>query len=134
MAPAWGRGSSSPASARSRSDLACSAGPRVLIGDAYHDYRDPDTAGADQPMSSPRPVVIGSGAFLGVGSVILPGVTIGERACIGANAVVTSDVPRNAVVVGSPARVIKRWDDDSERWVDEPGGPGSPIDVRAGAW
>ena len=102
------------------------AGPRVFIGDTYHDYRDPDTAVADQPMSSPRPVVIGSGAFLGVGSVILPGVTIGERACIGANAVVTSDVPPNAVVAGVPARVIKRWDDDNKRWIDESRGPDHP--------
>jgi acetyltransferase-like isoleucine patch superfamily enzyme len=97
-------------------------GPRVFIGDAYHDYRAPNTAVIDQPMSDPRPVLIGSGAFLGVGSVILPGVTIGERAYVGANAVVTNDVPRNAMVGGVPARIIKRWDEESDRWVDEPGG------------
>jgi acetyltransferase-like isoleucine patch superfamily enzyme len=99
------------------------SGPRVFIGDTYHDYRAPDTAVIDQPMSDPRPVLIGSGAFLGVGSVILPGVTIGERAYVGANAVVTSDVPPNSVVGGAPARIIKRWDRDGERWVDEGDGP-----------
>jgi hypothetical protein len=98
-------------------------GPRVFIGDTYHDYRAPDTAVTDQPMSDPRPVLIGSGAFLGVGSVILPGVTIGERAYVGANAVVTNDVPPNAVVGGVPARIIKRWDGQEERWVDEGGEP-----------
>jgi acetyltransferase-like isoleucine patch superfamily enzyme len=98
-------------------------GPRVFIGDTYHDYRAPDTAVIDQPMSDPRPVLIGSGAFLGVGSVILPGVTIGERAYVGANSVVTNDVPPNSVVGGVPARIIKRWDGHGERWVDERGSP-----------
>ncbi|HTU95775.1 MAG TPA: acyltransferase [Solirubrobacteraceae bacterium] len=92
-------------------------GPRVFIGDTYHDYRAPQTAIVDQPMSEPQPVRIESGAFLGVGSVILPGVTIGERAYVAANAVVTGDVPANTVVGGVPARTITRWDERRQRWV-----------------
>jgi len=95
-------------------------GPRVFIGDTYHDYRAPDIAIVDQPMRDPRPVHIESGAFLGVGSVILPGVTVGARAYVGANAVVTSDVPPNAVVGGNPARIITQWDEHLQRWVDTP--------------
>jgi acetyltransferase-like isoleucine patch superfamily enzyme len=93
------------------------AGPRVFIGDSYHDYRDPHTPVHDQPMSDPKPVRIGAGAFLGVGSVVLPGVTLGERSYVAANAVVTGDVPANAVVAGNPARVIKQWDQRRGRWV-----------------
>jgi acetyltransferase-like isoleucine patch superfamily enzyme len=47
-----------------------------------------------------------TGASIGGGAVILPGLTIGEHAMVGAGAVVTRDVPPYAVVVGNPARVI----------------------------
>ena len=51
-----------------------------------------------------RPVLVRRGATLGTGAIILGGVTIGERAMVGAGAVVTRDVPDGATVVGSPAR------------------------------
>jgi acetyltransferase-like isoleucine patch superfamily enzyme len=54
-----------------------------------------------------KPVVIGDGAWLGEGCVILKGVKVGQRAVIGANAVVTKDVPSFAIVGGIPARVIR---------------------------
>lgn len=50
------------------------------------------------------------GASIGAGAVILPGLTIGEGAMVGAGAVVTRDVPDHAVVVGSPARVVRMLD------------------------
>lgn len=53
------------------------------------------------------PVRIKRGAQVGVMAIILPGVTVGENAVVGAGAVVTRDVPDGAVVAGSPARVIK---------------------------
>ena len=53
------------------------------------------------------------GASIGAGAVILPGVEIGEQAMVGAGAVVTADVPARAVVVGNPARVVRRLDDDA---------------------
>lgn len=55
-----------------------------------------------------RPVRICRGAWIGTGSFILKGVTVGEGAIVGANSVVTHDVPSRAVAVGSPARVVKR--------------------------
>ena len=60
-----------------------------------------------------KPIVIGNNVWLGGGAIVLPGVTIGRNAVVGAGAVVTRDVPANAVVVGNPARVVRR--------VDEPG-------------
>lgn len=55
-----------------------------------------------------RSTTIAQGASIGAGAVILPGVTIGERAMVGAGAVVTKDVPADVVVVGNPARVLRR--------------------------
>ena len=54
-----------------------------------------------------QPVKIEDGVWIGGGAVILPGVTIGRNAVIGAGAVVTKDIPANAVAVGNPARVIR---------------------------
>jgi len=59
----------------------------------------------DQGIRS-GPVVIGSDVWIGTRSVILAGVTIGDGAIIGAGAVVTKDVPANAIAAGIPARVI----------------------------
>lgn len=53
------------------------------------------------------PVFIADGADIGVSAVILPGVRVGSRAQVGAGAVVTADVPENAVVAGVPARVLR---------------------------
>jgi acetyltransferase-like isoleucine patch superfamily enzyme len=99
-------------------------GERVFIGDTYHGYEDVALPVIEQPASPPRKVTIGHGAFLGVGSIILGGVTIGEGAYVGAGAVVTRDVPARTVVVGNPARVIRRYDEQSRewRWIDERAG------------
>jgi UDP-2-acetamido-3-amino-2,3-dideoxy-glucuronate N-acetyltransferase len=63
------------------------------------------------PRSKLRPAsfaetVVGPGASLGANATILPGLTVGRRAMVGAGAVVTRDVPPNAIVVGNPARIV----------------------------
>jgi len=55
----------------------------------------------------PAPIMIGRKAWLGAVVTVLPGITIGDGAIIGAGAVVTKDVPANAIVAGVPARVIR---------------------------
>jgi UDP-3-O-[3-hydroxymyristoyl] glucosamine N-acyltransferase len=95
---------------------------RVFIGDTYHGYEDPDLPVIAQPMAAPEPVRIGRGAFLGIGCVVLMGVTVGEHAYVAAGAVVSRDVPDRTLVVGNPARVVRRWDAAADAWVDvEPG-------------
>ena len=59
-----------------------------------------------------KPVVVKKGAWVGAGSTILPGVTVGKYAIVGAASVVTKDVPDYAVAVGNPAKVIKYLDKD----------------------
>ena len=64
----------------------------------------------DRHLLHCKPVHICRGAWIGAGSSILPGVTVGEYAIVGAGSIVTKDVPPYAVVVGSPARVVKYLD------------------------
>ena len=80
---------------------------RVYITDHDHAFDDPEVPPivADKLVS--KPVVIEDGAWLGEGCVILKGVTIGQRAIVGANAVVSRDVAPFTVVGGVPARVIR---------------------------
>ena len=54
-----------------------------------------------------KPIRIKYGAWVGAGSTILPGVTVGKYAIVGANSVVSKDIPDYAVAVGCPAKVIK---------------------------
>lgn len=77
-------------------------GPKVNIITINHDP-DPENRSATYG----RPVVIGDNVWIGVNSTILPGVSIGCGAIIGANSVVTKDVPPMTVVAGNPARIIK---------------------------
>ena len=51
-------------------------------------------------------------AHIGIGAIIMPGVTIGEGSIIGAGAVVTKDIPDFSIAVGVPARVIKTYNED----------------------
>lgn len=58
-----------------------------------------------------KPITIGNNVYIGVETLILPGVNIGDNVVIGARSVVTRDIPSNSVAVGSPARVIKSIDE-----------------------
>lgn len=84
-------------------------GHHVYITDQNHGYEDIDRPISQQSQPE-RPVVIGDGAWLGFGSVVLPGVTIGRHVVIGANSVVTHDIPDYSVAVGVPARVVKSYE------------------------
>lgn len=78
-------------------------GPGVQILTADHP-RDPDQRRAG--LECGRPIRIGRNVWIGGGAIILPGVTVGDDAIIGAGAVVTRDVPEGVTVAGNPARVV----------------------------
>jgi len=80
--------------------------PMVSIVANQHTFNDPHIPVRDQPESA-KGITIGRNGWIGVGAVILDGVTIGEHVVIGANSVVTRDLPSFCVAVGVPARVIK---------------------------
>jgi len=64
-------------------------------------------------------IVIKDNCFIGMNSIILPGVTIGENCVIGAGSVVTKDIPDNSVCVGVPARVICSTKDYAEKCLEQ---------------
>ena len=82
-------------------------GPNTVINSGSHNYGDMDRLIRDQGHKV-APIVIGTDVFIGGNVYILPGVKIGEGAVVGAGAVVTKDVEAYTVVVGNPAKIIKR--------------------------
>ncbi|RYH60416.1 MAG: sugar O-acetyltransferase [Alcaligenaceae bacterium] len=77
-------------------------GPNVQILTADHP-RDPVEREAG--LENGKPITIGRNVWIGGGAILLPGITVGDDAVIGAGSVVTRDVPAGATVIGNPARV-----------------------------
>jgi acetyltransferase-like isoleucine patch superfamily enzyme len=93
-------------------------GHNVYVTDANHGYQDIHLTIGEQ-FAPPKPVVVGAGSWLGHGSIVLPGATIGEHVAVGAGSVVTGDLPSFSVAVGSPAHVVRHYDTDRETWVGQ---------------
>lgn len=83
----------------------CMFGPNVSIFAATHEV-EVQSRRADVEYG--RPVTIGDDCWIGGHVVILPGVTIGDGVTVAASSVVTKDVPSWSVVMGSPAKVVKK--------------------------
>ena len=62
------------------------------------------------------PITIGDGAWIGAGTIILPGITIGKYAVIGAGSVVTKDVPDYTIAAGNPCRPIRKIDEHDKEY------------------
>ena len=81
-----------------------SIGPNVQIYTAAHLLKaEPRIQGLEEA----KPIVVEDNVWLGGAAILLPGVTVGRNAVVGAGAVVSRDVPPNTVVAGNPARVIR---------------------------
>jgi acetyltransferase-like isoleucine patch superfamily enzyme len=89
----------------------------VYISDNLHGYEDVTRPIMHQRVRFKKVVVIGDGCWIGENACII-GATIGRNSIIGANAVVTCDIPDYAVAVGIPAVVIRRFDQQLQQWVD----------------
>lgn len=84
----------------------CMLAAFCYVLDVDHEFANPDRVIPEQGLRI-KPVVIGNDVWVGAGSIILRGVTIGHGAVVAANSVVTESVPPHAVVAGSPARLVK---------------------------
>lgn len=83
------------------------------------------TEPSSSDLECPGPITIGNDVWIGRGATIMPGVTVGHGAVIGTNALVTKDIPPYAVVIGTPAKIIKYRFSDTQiskllniRWWD----------------
>ncbi len=85
----------------------CMLANGCFVTDSNHRFDDPVRPVPWQGFSSRGPTRIGDNVWCGAGAVVTSGVTIGERAVIGANSVVTSDIPAFSVATGAPARVLR---------------------------
>ena len=90
-------------------------GDKVYITDNLHSYENLEMPVIKQPIKQINEVVIGEGSWLGE-NVCVIGAKIGKHCVIGANAVVTKDIPDYSVVVGIPATIIKRYNFESQQW------------------
>ncbi len=77
----------------------------------------------DPPMTKPNkrelvsnPVKIGNNVWIGENVVILAGAQIGDGCIVGANSVVSKEIPHNSIVAGVPGRIIKQWNDKTKKW------------------
>lgn len=89
---------------------------KVYISDCTHSYEDVGTPVIQQAIKQLKEVVIGRGAWIGE-NVCIIGASVGKNSVIGANSVVTKDIPDYSVAVGSPAKVIKRFDKNINTWI-----------------
>lgn len=92
-----------------------SVSANVTITDINHPYADISLPIEQQDVET-HPVLIGEDCKLYNNVVILPGVTIGKHCVIGANSVVTKDIPDYSVAVGAPAHVVKQYNPATKQW------------------
>ena len=89
----------------------------INITDGLHGYEDANEPYKYKNISKISPITIKRGCWIGQNVVILPGVSIGEFAIIGSNSIVTKSIPGKCIAVGSPTKVIKKWDGVKKTWV-----------------
>ncbi len=94
----------------------------VYVSDNLHGYEDISRPILQQPVRFKAAVHIGDGSWIGENACII-GARVGRHCVIGANAVVTRDVPDYSVVVGIPGRVIRQFDPSTGHWLSIGTGP-----------
>lgn len=88
---------------------------KVYLSDNLHSYENIEMPVIDQPIKQTNPVIIGDGAWLGE-NVCVIGASVGKNSVVGANSVVTKDIPDHCVALGSPAIITKRYNFDTKQW------------------
>ena len=93
-------------------------GPNAYISDRSHQYHNVNMPIMQQGYYEKGALEIGSGTWIGIHACVLGNVKIGKGCVVGANAVVTKDIPDYCVVVGNPGKVIKKYDFALDEWIN----------------
>ncbi len=88
---------------------------KVYISDNLHSYENIDLPVIEQPIKQTKQVKINDGAWLGE-NVCIIGASVGKNSVIGANSIVTKDIPDYCVAFGNPAVIIKRYNLEAKQW------------------
>jgi acetyltransferase-like isoleucine patch superfamily enzyme len=88
----------------------------VFITDTTHGYADGTKPYLHQPILEGEKTKIGNGVWIGANSIISHGVTVGDQSIIGAGSLVNRDIPPYSIAVGSPAKVVKKFDHETKVW------------------
>ena len=88
---------------------------KVYISDNSHAYENVSVPIINQSILFKKEVIIGSGSWIGENVAII-GASIGKNAVVAANSVVTKDVPDYSIAAGIPARIIKKYDPETDTW------------------
>ena len=89
----------------------------VYLADNYHHFKDGNKPYKEQGVGFKKEVLIGDGTWLGENVCVLYS-HIGKQCIIGANSVVTNDIPDYSMAVGTPAKVIKKFDQTTNAWIE----------------
>lgn len=89
---------------------------KVYLADNLHGFEDVSIPVIDQPIRQTNEVSIGDGAWLGE-NVCVIGASVGKHSVVGANSVLTKDIPDYCVAVGSPAKIVKRYSFEKKEWL-----------------
>ncbi|WP_165915747.1 CatB-related O-acetyltransferase [Tenacibaculum skagerrakense] len=92
----------------------CSIAPNVIVGGMEHDYKKMSTSTILYKDQIRHTTIIEDDVWIGANAIIKMGVKIGKGAVVGASSVVLKDVPPHSIVVGSPAKVVKKRFDNPE--------------------
>lgn len=88
----------------------------VFISNVDHEYTNINKSVIDQPYIK-KDTLIGESCFIGYGATILPGTKLGNHCIVGSNAVVKGNYPDYCLIGGVPAKIIKKYDMDIQKWV-----------------
>lgn len=91
----------------------------VCITNIDHEYQNIDQSVLEQNNIVSH-TSIGQGSFLGYGSIIQAGTQLGKHCIVGANSVIRGEFPDYCVIVGSPGRIVKRYNASLKEWIKTP--------------
>ncbi|MBC7912746.1 MAG: acyltransferase [Pyrinomonadaceae bacterium] len=87
----------------------------IVVSGLNHGYQDITIPPKDQPVTT-KPITIRDNVWIGANCVITAGVSIGKHSVIGAGSVVTKNIPEYVVAAGNPARILKKYNFESQNW------------------